>query len=227
MRHGPSPVVPNSHEPVWDYTFPRPISWKLGDPVVVKIIDTDWSNSTIYTITSTKDDPLALRLISGTLSPSKGGKTKLVFASRLHNSSTAQARNGLAVMWGSRRTFLSALSSEWQPRKAQCKSWDRLRRLHAGFSHYSDGNATNPRDRILCRLPAVGPRALPWALLNRPFRAKNQPSAPNELPRVVLAPRGPSHVCRLMHCRLSRVHPPLVSLLGIPFGSAFASRKRF
>ena len=42
--YGPSPVVRNTHRPIWDYTFPRPIRWKLGDPVIIRIIDYDWSD---------------------------------------------------------------------------------------------------------------------------------------------------------------------------------------
>ena len=47
--YGPSPVVRNTHRPIWDYTFPRPIRWKLGDPVTIRIIDYDWSDSVVYT----------------------------------------------------------------------------------------------------------------------------------------------------------------------------------
>ena len=43
--YGPSPVVRNTHRPIWDYTFPRPIRWKLGDPVTIRIIDYDWSDN--------------------------------------------------------------------------------------------------------------------------------------------------------------------------------------
>jgi hypothetical protein len=79
--YGPSTVIPNSHRPVWDYTFPQPIIWKLGDPVTVRIIDYDWSASEVYVLTSRQGDPLAMRVLSGTITPTKGGKTTLVFAS--------------------------------------------------------------------------------------------------------------------------------------------------
>ena len=79
--HGPSPVVRNTHRPIWDYTFPRPIRWKLGDPVSIRILDYDWSDHTVYTLNSRKGDPLAMRLLSGAVKPSKGGRTSLVFAS--------------------------------------------------------------------------------------------------------------------------------------------------
>ena len=79
--HGPSPVVRNTHRPIWDYTFPRPIRWKLGDPVSIRILDYDWSDNTVYVLNSRKGDPLAMRLLSGTVKPSKGGRTSLVFES--------------------------------------------------------------------------------------------------------------------------------------------------
>jgi GTPase SAR1 family protein len=81
VTYGPSPIVRNSRKPIWDYTFSRPIQWKLGEPVTVRIIDHDWSDSTVYTLYSRKGDPLAIRLISGSVGSSKGGKTNLVFAS--------------------------------------------------------------------------------------------------------------------------------------------------
>jgi hypothetical protein len=79
--YGPSPVISNTRRPIWDYTFPRPITWKLGDPVSVKIIDYDWSASDVYTLNSPQGDPLAMRLLSGTIKPAKGGRTSLVFTS--------------------------------------------------------------------------------------------------------------------------------------------------
>ena len=79
--YGPSPVVPNTHRPIWDYTFPRPIRWKLGDPVTIRIIDYDWSDSVLTVLNTRKGDPLAIRNLSGTVKPARGGKTTLVFAS--------------------------------------------------------------------------------------------------------------------------------------------------
>jgi hypothetical protein len=79
--YGPSPVIPNSHRPIWDYTFPQAISWKLGDPITIRIIDYDWSATEVYTLHSRQGDPLAMRLLSGTTKPTKGGRTTLVFAS--------------------------------------------------------------------------------------------------------------------------------------------------
>ncbi len=79
--HGPSAVIRDTHRPIWDYTFPRPITWKLGDPITIRIIDYDWSASEVYMLTSRQGDPLAMRMLSGTIRPAKGGATKLVFSS--------------------------------------------------------------------------------------------------------------------------------------------------
>ena len=79
--YGPSTVIRDSHRPVWDYTFPQPITWKLGDPVTVRIIDYDWSANEVYVLHSRQGDPLAMRVLAGTITPTKGGKTSLVFAS--------------------------------------------------------------------------------------------------------------------------------------------------
>jgi GTPase SAR1 family protein len=81
VTYGPSPVVRNTRRPIWDYTFPRPVRWKLGDPVVIRIVDHDWSDSVVYTFTTRKGDPLAIRNLSGTIKGAKGGRTSLTFAS--------------------------------------------------------------------------------------------------------------------------------------------------
>jgi GTPase SAR1 family protein len=82
VTYGPSPVIRNNYQPIWDYTFPRPIRWKLGDPVTVKVIDHGyWSDALAVVLSSPKGDPLALRMLSETIKPSKGGTTTLVFAS--------------------------------------------------------------------------------------------------------------------------------------------------
>jgi hypothetical protein len=79
--YGPSSVIRDSHRPIWDYTFPQPITWKLGDPITIRIIDYDWSASEVYSLHSQDGDPLAMKLLSGTIKPAKGGRTSLVFAS--------------------------------------------------------------------------------------------------------------------------------------------------
>jgi Double-GTPase 2 len=82
VSYGPSPVIRNNYQPIWDYTFSRPIRWKLGDPVSVKVIDHGyWSNSTPVTLNSKPGDPLAMRMLSETIKPTKGGTTTIVFAS--------------------------------------------------------------------------------------------------------------------------------------------------
>jgi GTPase SAR1 family protein/outer membrane protein assembly factor BamD (BamD/ComL family) len=79
--YGPTSVIRDSYRPIWDYTFSQPITWKLGDPVTIRIIDYDWSASEVYSLHSPEGDPLAMKLLSGTIKPSKGGKTSLVFSS--------------------------------------------------------------------------------------------------------------------------------------------------
>jgi GTPase SAR1 family protein len=79
--YGPSSVIKDSYRPIWDFTYPQPITWKLGDPITIRLIDYDWSATEVYTLTSRHGDPLAIRLLTGTVKPSKGGKTTLVFAS--------------------------------------------------------------------------------------------------------------------------------------------------
>jgi GTPase SAR1 family protein len=81
VEHGPSPVIKDSRAPIWDYTFPTPIRWKYGDPVAIRIVDHDWSPTGVFTLNSRPGDKLAMRLLSGTVKPSRGGKTELVFAS--------------------------------------------------------------------------------------------------------------------------------------------------
>ena len=79
--YGPSSVIKDSYRPIWDYTFPQPITWKLGDPITIRLIDYDWSASEVYVLHSRQGDPLGMRLLAGTITPTKGGKTTLVFAS--------------------------------------------------------------------------------------------------------------------------------------------------
>jgi hypothetical protein len=79
--YGPSSIIRDSHRPIWDYTFPQPITWKLGDPITIRLVDYDWSASDIYVLNSRRGDPLAMRLLTGTIRPAKGGKTTLVFSS--------------------------------------------------------------------------------------------------------------------------------------------------
>ena len=83
--YGPTPVIRNNFKPIWEYRFPRPIRWKLGDPVTVRVTDHGyWSNREAIILNSKKGDPLALRMLSDTIRPTKGGTTTLTFASDFH-----------------------------------------------------------------------------------------------------------------------------------------------
>ncbi len=79
--YGPSPVIRDTRRPIWDYAYPQPITWKVGDPITIRLVDYDWTATDVYVLSSRPGDPLAIRLLSGTIKPSKGGKTTLVFAS--------------------------------------------------------------------------------------------------------------------------------------------------
>jgi hypothetical protein len=82
-RYGPTPAIPNSRDPNWNYTFPRPIRWKSGDSVVVRILDMDWSSegTGVFRLTSAAGDPLALRLLTGEVRSAKLSRTRVVFSS--------------------------------------------------------------------------------------------------------------------------------------------------
>ena len=79
--YGPSPVIPNTTRPIWDYTFAQPIVWKYGDPITIRITDYDWSASEVAVLHSRQGDPLAMRLLSNTIKLAKGGATSLTFTS--------------------------------------------------------------------------------------------------------------------------------------------------
>jgi GTPase SAR1 family protein len=77
-KYGPSGILKNSYNPGWDYEFPRPIRWKLGDTVKIKVHDNDFWGRTIIDFTSEDKETLALRLLSGKL---EIGEHTLYFAS--------------------------------------------------------------------------------------------------------------------------------------------------
>jgi hypothetical protein len=81
LEYGPSPVVRDTRRPIWDWTFPRKVRWKYGDPVSIRILDNDWSSSGVFTLNTPAGDKLAMRMLSGSVRPSKGGQTELVFSS--------------------------------------------------------------------------------------------------------------------------------------------------
>jgi GTPase SAR1 family protein len=78
VRYGPSPIVKNSSKPIWDWTMPKPVVWKLGDPVSVQVTDHDWWDSPVDNYRSKPNDSLALRALSGTIKCDNGAR--LTFA---------------------------------------------------------------------------------------------------------------------------------------------------
>jgi hypothetical protein len=76
-RYGPSHYVAKRYDPDWDYEFPRPIRWKLGDPVRVRVIDNTWGQRVVAEFAAPDGDPLALRLLTG---DAWSGKNRLTFA---------------------------------------------------------------------------------------------------------------------------------------------------
>jgi TolA-binding protein len=81
IKYGPSPIVPDSAQPIWDYTFARKIRWRMGEPVVIRIIDNDWGQSYIQRFESRPDDKLAMKLLAGKIAAAKGGKNSITFRS--------------------------------------------------------------------------------------------------------------------------------------------------
>jgi hypothetical protein len=63
--YGPSTIVANRYDPAWDFEFPRPVRWKLGDPVRIRVYDHDYYRRLVVDIASAPDDPFALRLLNG------------------------------------------------------------------------------------------------------------------------------------------------------------------
>jgi hypothetical protein len=65
VRYGPSQVVVNRYDPDWDYEFPRPIKWKLGDAVRIRVTDQDWGAHVVLEYASGESDPLSIKMLSG------------------------------------------------------------------------------------------------------------------------------------------------------------------
>jgi hypothetical protein len=65
VRHGPSTIVRNSYSPVWEYEFPRPVRWRLGDPVHIRVTDHDYRPRVVLDIVSAEGDPLAMAWLNG------------------------------------------------------------------------------------------------------------------------------------------------------------------
>jgi hypothetical protein len=74
VRYGPSPIVKNNVKPIWDWTLPKPVVWKLGDPVSIQITDHDWWDSPVDTYKSRPNDPLALRAMGSTIKLDNGSR---------------------------------------------------------------------------------------------------------------------------------------------------------
>ena len=77
VRYGPSPVVKNNLKPIWDWSFPKPVVWKLGDPVSIQITDHDWWDSPVDSFKSKPNDPLALRSLNSTIKCDDGARLTL------------------------------------------------------------------------------------------------------------------------------------------------------
>ncbi|MBV9123638.1 MAG: hypothetical protein JO112_09795, partial [Planctomycetes bacterium] len=45
--------------------FPRPIRWKWGQPVRIRVTDHDWKDRVVLDIRSADGEPLALQLLTG------------------------------------------------------------------------------------------------------------------------------------------------------------------
>jgi hypothetical protein len=81
-KYGPSPIIPDSSRPIWNYTFPQPIRWRAGDPVTIQLNDHDWSDSVVATLHSARGDHLAMRNLSTVVRPTRDqGKVSVEFTS--------------------------------------------------------------------------------------------------------------------------------------------------
>jgi hypothetical protein len=78
VRHGPSNIVVNRYDPEWNYEFPRPIRWKVGDSIHIVVTDHDWKDRTVLYLATEPDDLLSVRWLCG---ETWSGKNLLVFES--------------------------------------------------------------------------------------------------------------------------------------------------
>lgn len=67
VRYGPSGFIKNHYNPRWNYEFPRPVRWKMGDRVRVIVKDHDFWGRTVLDHTSDEKDMLSMRLLNGAL----------------------------------------------------------------------------------------------------------------------------------------------------------------
>ncbi len=77
VKYGPSQVIGNNYTPEWNYEFPRPVRWKLGDPVIIRVSDHDYWKKVVVEINS-GEDPLGMNLLSTSVT---SGANSLVFES--------------------------------------------------------------------------------------------------------------------------------------------------
>jgi hypothetical protein len=78
VRHGPSNIVANRYDPEWNYEFPRPIRWKIGDSIHIVVTDHDWKDRTVLYLATEPDDLVSIRWLCG---ETWSGKNHLVFES--------------------------------------------------------------------------------------------------------------------------------------------------
>ena len=78
VRYGPSTIVRNTYEPEWKFEFPRPIRWRLGDPIRIIVTEHSWRKHPVLGITSLEGDRLAIQMLSG---ETWGGAHRLTFES--------------------------------------------------------------------------------------------------------------------------------------------------
>jgi hypothetical protein len=78
VRYGPSNIVVNRYDPDWNYEFTRPVRWKLGDKVIIRVTDHDWWNRVVVEIASDDSDVLGMRLLAG---EANSGPNRLTFES--------------------------------------------------------------------------------------------------------------------------------------------------
>jgi len=78
IRYGPSTIVYNTYQPEWEFEFPRRIRWKLGDPVIVRVVEHSWSEKVILELNPPEKDQLSMWMLSGDLTT---GSTRLTFSS--------------------------------------------------------------------------------------------------------------------------------------------------
>ncbi|GIW80061.1 MAG: hypothetical protein KatS3mg105_1868 [Gemmatales bacterium] len=64
IRYGPSTISEDSLQPEWEFEFPRPIRWKLGDRVRIIVTDYDWLDRVVFDVESEPADPLAILMLS-------------------------------------------------------------------------------------------------------------------------------------------------------------------